>query len=73
MNDRTFIKDFYGKILGTVEYDSKTGDGVARNFYGVILGYYNKKFNQTKDFYGRILAQGDLLSSLINDPNNQKK
>ena len=34
------IRDFYGKILGYIETDSVTGNKVATNFLGKILGYY---------------------------------
>lgn len=58
------IRDFYGKILGTVEEQS-SGDKIARDFYGKILGYYRKKTNMTTDFYGKILGKGDSVVSLI--------
>lgn len=63
MADRT-IKDFYGKIIGSLSEDSR-GNIVAKNFYGKILGHYDKNQNVTKDFYGRILSTGDTTSALI--------
>ena len=64
MNDREVIRDFYGRILGTITTD-KIGNKVVRDFYGRILGRYDKKTNVTRDFYGRIVAKGDRSSALI--------
>lgn len=64
MNDREVIRDFYGRILGTITTD-KIGNKVVRDFYGKILGKYDKKTNVTRDFYGRIVAKGDRSSALI--------
>ena len=67
------IKDFYGKILGYIEEDLQ-GNKVAYDFYRRILGKYNKRENKTRDFYGRILSNGDITSSLVyNASSNQKK
>ena len=62
--EKEIIRDFYGKILGTIETD-KNGNKVVRNFYGKILGYYDKATNTTRDFYKRIIARGDQASGLI--------
>lgn len=64
MNDKETIRDFYGRILGTITSDS-SGNKVVRDFYGKVLGKYDKKANVTRDFYGRIVAKGDRSSSLI--------
>ena len=66
---RTTIKDFYGKILGYIEEDSN-GNKKATNFYFKILGTYNKNQDVTRDFYGRIIARGDILAALIRENNN---
>ena len=58
------LKDFYGRILGYLDYDYR-GDGVATDFGGRILGRYTSSDDRTRDFYGRILYQGDGLSALI--------
>ena len=63
------IKDFYGRILGYIETLSN-GDQEARDFYNRILGKYYQRENVTKDFYGRTIATGNVLSSLIY--NNKK-
>ena len=64
MPTRELIKDFYGKIIGSVETDN-LGNKVARDFYGKILGKYRKAENKTYDFYGKILAKGDITQSLV--------
>lgn len=58
------IKDFYGKILGSIETDAR-GNKIAKDFYGKILGKYDALTNKTKDFYGKIIATGDVTQSLI--------
>ena len=66
------IRDFYGKILGYIETDSVTGNKVATNFLGKILGYYYKKTNTTTNFLGKILGRGDLTSGLIYSESQKK-
>lgn len=64
MSNREVIRDFYGRILGTITTDS-TGNKVVRDFYGRIRGKYDKKANVTRDFYGRIVARGDRSAALV--------
>lgn len=64
MSNREVIRDFYGRILGTITTDS-TGNKVVRDFYGRIRGKYDKKTNVTRDFYGKVIAKGDQSSALI--------
>lgn len=74
MDSRETIKDFYGRIVGSIETDGQ-GNKKAKDFYGRILGSYDKKLNLTKDFYGRILGTGDFVVSLIwtNDAKERAK
>ena len=58
------IKDWTGKILGFVETDG-SGNKVLRDFYGSILGKYNKSLDITQDFYGRQVGKGDVLMTLL--------
>ena len=58
------ICDFYGRCLGTIETEGN-GNKTVKDFYGKILGYYDKNQNVTKDFYGRILYRGDMASALL--------
>ena len=64
MQNKQEVRDFHGRILGTITTDS-AGNKIVRDFYGRILGKYDAKSNQTRDFYGRILARGDQSASLI--------
>ena len=58
------LRDFYGKIIGTIETDS-AGNKTVRNFYGKVLGKYDKQKNVTTDFYGKILYRGDFSQLLF--------
>lgn len=60
---KEFIKDFYGRIIGTTETTgTKT---VVKDFYGRILGTYDSSDNYTRDFYGRIVSKGNTAVGLI--------
>lgn len=61
------VRLFSGKIIGYIETD-KNGNQQARNFYGQILGTYDKKLNVTRDFYGRIIGKGNQISGLVWNP-----
>ena len=65
IKSKEFIRDFYGKILGSIETDTN-GNKVVRDFYGKILGKYDKTTNTTRNFYGKIVARGDQAVMLIN-------
>lgn len=66
MIQRDKIKDWKGRIIGFIDTDTVTGDKVARDFYGKILGKYNKRLNITTDFYGKLVSKGDRAMMLIN-------
>ena len=59
------IRDYKGKIIGTITVDDY-GNKEVRDFYGRILGKYDKKADLTRDFYGRIIARGDQAAMLLN-------
>ena len=61
----TIIRDFQGRIIGKI-IEFPNGDKEVRDFYGVILGKYDKFTNTTRDFYGRVIAQGDCCGMLLN-------
>lgn len=61
-----YIKDFYGRVIGTVETYSN-GDKRIKDFYGRLKGEYKAKDNITKDFYGRVIGSGDQLMRLLDD------
>lgn len=65
MIERDKIKDIKGKIVGFIDTDTSNGNKVVRDFYGKMLGKYNKRLNITTDFYGRTLGKGDRLLMLL--------
>ena len=64
MKNKQIIRDFYGKIIGSIETDTQ-GNKTIRDFYGKILGRYNKKQDVTRDFYGKIVSKGDASTMLL--------
>lgn len=60
---KEFIRDFYGRILGSIE--DTGGTIIARDFPGRKLGYYQKSDDTTRDFYGRIVSRGNTVVGLI--------
>ena len=58
------ITNFYNQCIGTIETDGR-GNKTVKDFYGRILGTYDKSMNVTKDFYGRILYHGDMAAALL--------
>ena len=63
MMSEEVIRNFAGQILGRLE---DQGDKiVARDFYGKNLGSYSKSDDKTRDFYGRIVSNGNTLAALI--------
>ena len=65
MKEKVAIREWSGKIIGWLETDTITGNKILRDFYGKILGTYDKKLDLTRDFYGRMIARGDQLSMLL--------
>lgn len=65
MKNEEYIKKFSGEIIGIIE-TKDNGDQIARAFPGrQILGYYIKNRDHTTDFYGRVIARGNTVVSLI--------
>ena len=62
--DREYIRDGYGKIIGSYDTDNQ-GKETLRDKYGKILGTYDPKDDRTRDMYGRIVGQGNTLSRLL--------
>lgn len=58
------IKDVAGRVWGWVQIEDD-GNKKALDYTGKILGYYKAGSNTTYDVTGRIVAYGDLVSSLI--------
>ena len=61
---REHIKDWTGKVIGTLE-TKPNGDKTIKDFYGRVKGTYIKSLNMTKDFYGRPVGKGDQLMRLL--------
>jgi len=67
-----YIKTFNNQIIGIIE-TYPNGDQAARAFPSrQVLGYYRAISNITTDFYGRILARGNTVVSLIYNQQNKK-
>lgn len=64
MAQRETLKDWTGKIIGFVDRESN-GKKTLRDFHGRILGTYDPSLNVTRDFYGRQVAKGDQLMTLL--------
>lgn len=62
--NRMTIKDFSGKIIGFIDIDD-AGNKVVRKFNLMIVGRYDAKLDVTRDFQGRVIARGDVSSSLL--------
>lgn len=58
------LRDFHGRVIGYVE-TYPNGDKKLWDFHNRVLGTYNKRTNETKDFYNRIVAKGDCLTMLL--------
>ena len=58
------VRDFSGKIIAWVE-EKSNGDVYVREFSGMILGHYDKACDVTREFSGRIIAQGNQIGMLI--------
>lgn len=65
---KEFIKDFYGRVLGSYETLSD-GTVILRDFHGRMKGKYDPKQNVTRDFYGHVVAKGNHLSMLLDKGN----
>lgn len=62
--NRQVIKDFHYKIIGFIDTESD-GKLTARDSLLRIVGTYDPRSDVTKDFYGRIVGRGNILSSLF--------
>ena len=61
------IREFGGKIIGWVETDAE-GNQEVRNFYGVVISRYDARLKVTRDFYGKILTQGNTAMGQLFNP-----
>jgi hypothetical protein len=68
MSKTEIIRNFSGKVVGTLEYFD-SGDAIARDFYGKVVGRYTKVDNRTRDFYGKVVSTGNTLAQFLNFDN----
>jgi len=61
---KQYIKDFYGRVIGSLE-ELSNGDIIAKDFHGRVKGKYRKSDNTTRDFHGRVVAKGNQVGMLI--------
>jgi len=64
MANREPLRDFSGKIIGWLETEPN-GNQALYDFPGKKLGTYEKNSNMTRDFYGRIIGHGNVLTMLL--------
>ena len=57
--ERQSIRKLSGQIVGFYEVQPN-GDKTIKDFYGRILGFYEKGRDVTTDFYRRIIGFGDI-------------
>ena len=60
---KEFIKDFYGRVLGTVE--TQGTKQIVKDFYGKLVATYDSKDNFTRDFYGKVVSRGNTAVGLL--------
>ena len=65
---KELIRNFTGTIIGSYE-TMPNGDIVVRDFYGKNLGKYDRQLDVTRDFYGKVVAQGNAIGMLLSSGN----
>ena len=64
--ERMEIKKFNMQTVGYIEIDGN-GNKTVKDFYGRILGYYEKSRNATLNFYRQVIAFGDVTGIFFKD------
>ena len=62
---REALRDARGTIVGVIERQRLTGNLVARNRHGTIVGAYEERSRTTRDAHGRIVGRTNLLPALL--------
>lgn len=57
------LRDAFGNMLGRTE--TRNGQEVAIDAFGVLKGTYDPKTDQTKDASGRLIGQGNQVAGLL--------
>jgi hypothetical protein len=60
------IRNKHGELLGRVGTRAD-GKQELRNKHGQLLGVYDPDRDQTRDRYGTLVAEGNALSSFLQD------
>jgi hypothetical protein len=58
------LRDNHGKLLGTIKILS-SGKYELRDSHGLLKGHYDPKVNETRDAHGKLVAKGDMLTTLL--------
>lgn len=58
------LRDNLGRVIARITTDSR-GVMTIKDDLGKVLGTYDPKTNQTRNFVGQVIGQGNLLTSLI--------
>ena len=66
MDTRIPVKSWNGVIKGWI-IEKPNGDKVITDFSGAIKGRYWASDDTTRDFGGRIVYRGDMLTSMLNN------
>ena len=56
--------DAKGKLIGWLD-EQPNGDIMCTDAYGRLKGWYRKQFDATDDAYGRLVARGNVVASLL--------
>ena len=64
-NNEQTIRDFDGRIVGYITTDASTQKQTARDFYRIILGYYEPKLNITRDFGGYNISRKCIRFNMV--------
>ena len=60
------IKDWRGKIIGYIRTD-RNGDKIVQDFSRKVLGRYDHQTDTTREFSGRVVAQGDVTAMFLKE------
>ncbi len=63
---RQELRDFSGRLVGWREQSGNRIEG--RDYGGRLKGWYSPSEGATRDYTGRFVGRGDLLTSLITSP-----
>lgn len=65
MYTESLIRDGHGQLLGRTTTNSETGDAVARDTSGRILGHTSRSFRNTRDSQGKVVSNNLSDASIL--------